>query len=92
VKSCRCTRADRPALTPLPDRHIPDEEPRDGNATLVEFTLTPVGNGTRLRVVESGFRDLAIPEENQLAAANDNTGGWISKLAEFRDDAEWTAA
>src|SRR5919199_2049266 len=30
------------------------------NATLVEFTLHPEGGGTRLTVVESGFRDLAL--------------------------------
>src|SRR5690349_15045165 len=30
------------------------EEPTEGNSTLVEFTLTAEGEGTRLRVVESG--------------------------------------
>ena len=29
--------------------------PREGNSTLVEFTLSAEGEGTRLRVVESGF-------------------------------------
>src|SRR5215217_292439 len=37
---------------------LPEDEPREGNATIVEFTLTPSGDGTLLRVVESGFRDL----------------------------------
>ena len=35
------------------------EEPVEGNSTLVEFTLAPEGDGTRLRVVESGFASLA---------------------------------
>ena len=35
------------------------EEPVEGNSTLVEFTLQPEGDGTRLRVVESGFASLA---------------------------------
>jgi uncharacterized protein YndB with AHSA1/START domain len=33
----------------------PGVEPAPGNANLVEFTLTPESEGTRLLVVESGF-------------------------------------
>src|SRR5687767_7232914 len=33
--------------------HAAGEHPRPGNSTLVEFTLEPNCNGTRLRVVES---------------------------------------
>ena len=35
-----------------------DSEPVEGNSTLVEFTLEAEGDGTRLRVVESGFDTL----------------------------------
>lgn len=38
---------------------FPGEELREDNSTLVEFTLTPEGDKTRLRVVESGFAALA---------------------------------
>ena len=36
----------------------------------------PEGTGTRLRVVESGFRDLAISEEEQAEQAEGNVMGW----------------
>lgn len=55
---------------------LPDDRVGDGNATLVTFTLAPEGNGTRLRVVESGFRELDVPVEAQAEAAEDNTEGW----------------
>src|ERR1700709_2039439 len=42
---------------------FPGEELREDNSTLVEFMLTPEGDQTRLRVVESGFTALAGPEE-----------------------------
>ncbi len=35
------------------------EQPVEGNSTLVEFSLQPEGEGTRLRVTESGFASLA---------------------------------
>jgi len=65
-----------------------DVEPVAGNSTLVEFTLTPEGTGTRLRVVESGFRDLDIPDEEKIARATENTGGWEEYLAEDKTYAE----
>ena len=47
------------------------QEPGEGNSTLVDFTLTPTGDGTRLRVVESGFASLA------------RTEGWWQELGEL---------
>ena len=55
---------------------FPGEELREDNSTLVEFTLTPEGNGTRLRVVESGFAALPTSEENRRNVINDHTAGW----------------
>ena len=55
---------------------LPDDPVREGNATLVSFTLHPEGEGTRLRVVESGFRELAVPVEVQAETAEGNTAGW----------------
>ena len=54
-----------------------------GNSTLVEFILTPDGAGTRLRVVESGFRGLDGTDEQRATYAEENTGGWKSELAEL---------
>ena len=45
------------------------DEPVEGNSTLVEFTLQPEGDGTRLRVVESGFASLATSEEQRAKNA-----------------------
>lgn len=58
------------------------------NTTLVEFTLTPEGAGTRLRVVESGFAALAGSEELRAKALQDNTGGWSEVLDAFKKEAE----
>jgi uncharacterized protein YndB with AHSA1/START domain len=61
------------------------EEPVEGNSTLVEFTLVPEGDRTRLRVVESGFASLDCAPEKQAARHEDNTEGWRIKLAELTD-------
>jgi uncharacterized protein YndB with AHSA1/START domain len=55
---------------------FPGEELREDNSTLVEFTLTPDGDGTRLRVVESGFATLPTSDENRRNVIKDHTGGW----------------
>jgi uncharacterized protein YndB with AHSA1/START domain len=59
---------------------LPDEDPR---RTYVEFTLEPVGAGTRLRVVESGFAQL--PDDAHRKAYEGNTKGWASELGELVD-------
>jgi uncharacterized protein YndB with AHSA1/START domain len=50
---------------------------------LVEFTLAAEGDGTRLRVVESGFAALA-PEEGK-ARYDAHSAGWDAHLANVRD-------
>lgn len=59
---------------------LPEGDPR---RTYVEFTLEPVGAGTRLTVVESGFAQL--PEDAHSKAFGGNTEGWASELAELVD-------
>jgi uncharacterized protein YndB with AHSA1/START domain len=67
----------------------PGVETTDDNSTLVEFTLTPEGEGTRLRLVESGFASLAIPEERVAQAGYEShREGWTDKLEEVRQHAE----
>ena len=61
------------------------EEVRSGNSTLVEFSLTPEGDRTRLKVVESGFRDLDGTDEARAKYVEENTGGWKSELAELAE-------
>ncbi|WP_030974380.1 SRPBCC domain-containing protein [Streptomyces sp. NRRL S-1824] len=67
---------------------FPGEELRADNSTLVEFTLTPEGDKTRLRVVESGFEALAGSEELRTQAVKDNSGGWPQVFDAFKTRAE----
>jgi uncharacterized protein YndB with AHSA1/START domain len=52
-----------------------------GNSNLVEFTLTPEGEGTRLLVVESGFDRLDVSAEEQVKRAEEAEQGWDGGLA-----------
>jgi len=70
----------------------PDTEPAPGNSTLVEFTLSPEGDGTRLRVLESGFASLAAPDEQRARNYEDNVGGWREMLGRASEYAERVAA
>jgi uncharacterized protein YndB with AHSA1/START domain len=70
---------------------FPGEELRDDNSTLVEFTLSPEGDQTRLRVVESGFAGLAGSEELRTKAMTDNGGGWPQELDALKARAEQPA-
>jgi uncharacterized protein YndB with AHSA1/START domain len=67
---------------------FPGEELREDNSTLVEFILTPEGDGTRLRVVESGFAALPTSEDNRRNVIKDHTAGWEQCLAVLAARAE----
>jgi uncharacterized protein YndB with AHSA1/START domain len=60
------------------------EEPVQGGSTLVEMTLTPTKAGTLLKVVETGFSDLAWPEHERARYAGQNADGWTKELDELR--------
>jgi uncharacterized protein YndB with AHSA1/START domain len=62
----------------------PDTPVGPANSTLVEFTLTAEGEGTRLTVVESGFTALDMSEAEQDHHREDNTDGWRIKTEELR--------
>ena len=51
-----------------------DVEVAEQAMTLVEFHLEPTANGTRLRIIESGFESL--PEHRRVKVLRDNTDGW----------------
>ena len=57
---------------------LPEDDPR---RTYVEFTLEPVGAGTRLTVVETGFAQL--PEDAHRKAYGGNAEGWAKELGEL---------
>jgi uncharacterized protein YndB with AHSA1/START domain len=68
----------------------PSVDPATNETTLVEFTLNPEGNGTRLHVIESGFSTLTDP--NAQAIYDDHVGGWKSELNELVDYVQKVAA
>jgi uncharacterized protein YndB with AHSA1/START domain len=76
----RVERVEEPAVFgftwPLPD--LPEGDPR---RTYVEFTLEPVGSGTRLRVVETGFAQL--PDSSRRETYDSHTEGWVRELGEL---------
>jgi uncharacterized protein YndB with AHSA1/START domain len=51
-------------------------DPASANSTLVEFTFTSEGNGTRVRVVESGFHALPLSETARREYFHGNIEGW----------------
>lgn len=55
---------------------FPGQDLRDDNSTTVEFSLLPKGDGTVLRVVESGFDALALSPDSKTRAYGFNDDGW----------------
>jgi uncharacterized protein YndB with AHSA1/START domain len=62
----------------LPD--LPEDDPR---RTYVEFNLQPDGDGTRLRLVESGFAQL--PVDTRFDTYDSHSDGWLRELAELAE-------
>ena len=67
----------------LPDLH--EDDPR---RTYVEFTLEPDGDGTLLRVVETGFAQL--PLDTRRETYESHSEGWARELAELAEHVDGT--
>jgi uncharacterized protein YndB with AHSA1/START domain len=65
-----------------------EQDPGEGNSTLVEFWLAHTDGVTVLRVVESGFTSLSTSEEARRRAFEDNTDGWRTMTELLRSEAE----
>jgi uncharacterized protein YndB with AHSA1/START domain len=63
----------------------PGADVGDDNSTLVEFSLSADGESTRLRVVESGFSDLAGPDDEKQGHVDSHTRGWRTELGELEE-------
>ena len=48
------------------------------------FTLSPEDGATRLRVVESGFAELAWPLDERARYADENAAGWAVELEQLQ--------
>ncbi len=66
--------------------HPEGVEACEGNSLLVEFVLTPEGEHTRLRVVETGLLSVDWPEEQKATYAGQHRKGWEVHLASLRDN------
>jgi uncharacterized protein YndB with AHSA1/START domain len=60
-------------------------ELREGNSTLVEFSLSAEDDGTRLRVVESRFPELDGSDADKARYAEEHRQGWELELDELRE-------
>lgn len=79
----RTVRVDPPRYAAF--RWLDREQPTDGEqATLVEFFVKDRNEGVTLRVVESGFSLLAVPEPELVTRIADNAEGWETELAAAR--------
>ena len=65
--------------------HPADEDPTPANSLLVEFTLTPEGEATRLTLVESGFEEI---EREADTEAEGHESGWKVHLERLRQHVE----
>ncbi|MGW6458260.1 SRPBCC family protein [Streptomyces sp. NPDC055078] len=71
----------------------PGEEAVEGNSTLVEFTLAPEGAGTLLRVVETGFASLTVPDDRKdTASYESHESGWEEQVVNIQKYSEQLAA
>jgi uncharacterized protein YndB with AHSA1/START domain len=60
--------------------NLPADDPR---RTFVEFTLEPDGDGTLLRLCETGFAQL--PDDIRQATYESHNDGWTQELAELAE-------
>jgi uncharacterized protein YndB with AHSA1/START domain len=68
-----------------------DANVKEAGRTLVEFTLSEVDAGTRVRVVESGFASLAASDEVRAELREGNAGGWAHELGDLERYAQTVA-
>lgn len=81
----RVEKVERPHFFSFRWARAAGSEPTEGNSTLVEFSLSGEGEATRLRVVESGFRELDGSDQEKAKYAEENTQGWRIELDELRE-------
>ena len=65
--------------------HADGVAPTAANSMLVEFTLQPEGDNTRLRVVETGHVAMDWPDDQKATYAADHANGWAFHLGRLQD-------
>lgn len=71
---------------PMDETVSPDDLDVNRKITRVEFTLQSSGEGTTLKLCESGFERL--PEDKRLQAFRDNEGGWDIQIQNIQNHVE----
>ena len=69
-------------------------QPTPANSTVMQFALVPVGDRTRLTVVESGFDALDVSLDERARLRAEHVSGWVRELDELDElvrDGELTA-
>ncbi|BBH68129.1 activator of HSP90 ATPase [Actinoplanes sp. OR16] len=80
--------AEPPALFRFRWTHAPGEVAAAGNSLLVTFELKPSGDGTLLRMTETGFRERGWEAAVLEQCFNDHVSGWdhfIPRLAPYAE-------
>ena len=77
-------RAEPPHVLAYRWGHPDGERPDASNSILVEFTLVADGEGTRLRLVESGIAAMAWSDAAKAEYLDDHTNGWDTHLERLR--------
>jgi uncharacterized protein YndB with AHSA1/START domain len=68
--------------------HPAGEVAREGNSLLVRFQLSPSGDGTLLRMTETGFREMGWEAAVLQEQYNDHVSGWeyfLPRLAPYAE-------
>jgi uncharacterized protein YndB with AHSA1/START domain len=81
----RVERVEPPHFFAFRWRLLEGSDVSDDTSTLVEFSLAPEGEATRLTVVESGFARLAAPDDETQRHFDEHRRGWESELRELVD-------
>lgn len=76
VARLRVESVERPHRFAFRWEHPEGEEPGEGNSMLVEFALVAEGTATRLRVTESGFREMVWSDDEKMSYIEDHRKGW----------------
>jgi uncharacterized protein YndB with AHSA1/START domain len=80
--------ADPPRTFTFRWAHDAGETAIDGNSLLVTFELVPAGSGTRLRLTETGFRELGWEIAVLEQAYREHVVGWdtyVPRIAEYAE-------
>jgi uncharacterized protein YndB with AHSA1/START domain len=76
VASLTVVEAVPPRLFSFRWTHPADEEAREGNSLFVTFELTPSDGGTRLRMTETGFREMGWEVAVLEQEYREHCAGW----------------